>query len=130
MRGCPGLFSIWDEGQDRRGRRVLHTGDFRTCGFRGKAVLPTLARYAKGADALLLEGTALDQPDNPWSPVLKGFSHVEVLHTSGHAGREALGAVCGAVRPGVVIPLHTRAPERLEVPAPVRVLEDGEVYRV
>ncbi len=245
------------------GRRILHTGDFRTHGFRGKAVLPTLARYAKGVDALLLEGTALDRPgpepeterqvqqkaralmeryrylflfcsstnidrlagfyhalprgryffcdryqravlaaaeryggvhtplytfpkaltwgknladraerrgfcfavrpspafqtvmedfqrrhpeetaavyslwrgyldqtDNPWSPVLKGFSHVEALHTSGHAGREALGAVCGAVRPGVVIPLHTRAPERLEVPAPVRVLEDGEVYRV
>lgn len=58
----PADHSAWDalmflvEGD---GKRVLHTGDFRLHGFRGKATLPVLEKYARGADLLIMEGTRL-----------------------------------------------------------------------
>lgn len=41
------------------GKRILHTGDFRTHGFRGKGVLPTIGRHVGRVDVLIIEGTNL-----------------------------------------------------------------------
>ena len=41
------------------GKRILHTGDFRIHGQRGKAVIPMLKRYVKKVDVLICEGTTL-----------------------------------------------------------------------
>ena len=61
--------------------------------------------------------------------LLKGFPVIR-LHTSGHAGREALRAVCCAAAPRRgIVPIHGEAPEafRALVPeAKVVCLEDGE----
>lgn len=45
------------------GKRVLHTGDFRSHGFRGKGLLPTLRKYVGKVDVLICEGTTLSRPD-------------------------------------------------------------------
>lgn len=58
----PADHSAWDalmflaEGE---GKRVLHTGDFRLHGFRGKATIPILEKYAGSVDLLIMEGTRL-----------------------------------------------------------------------
>lgn len=44
------------------GKRILHTGDFRLHGFRGKGVCKWLKRLSGRLDALIIEGTALDRP--------------------------------------------------------------------
>lgn len=41
------------------GKKVLHTGDFRTHGFKGKGVIRTLEQYVGAVDALIIEGTNL-----------------------------------------------------------------------
>ena len=46
------------------GKTVLHTGDFRTHGFRGKCVIPTLKRYVGKVNALACEGTTLSRTDS------------------------------------------------------------------
>jgi len=43
------------------GKRVLHTGDFRMHGFRGKGVIPALHAYVKKVDILITEGTMLSR---------------------------------------------------------------------
>lgn len=43
------------------GKKVLHTGDFRLHGQRGKAVIPTLEKYVGEVDALICEGTTLSR---------------------------------------------------------------------
>lgn len=56
----PADHSAWDALMflmEAEGKRVLHTGDFRLHGFRGKNTLPLLARYAAGTDILVIEGT-------------------------------------------------------------------------
>jgi len=45
------------------GKSVLHTGDFRTHGFRGKGVKPTLEKYVEKIDALVSEGTTLNRTE-------------------------------------------------------------------
>lgn len=45
------------------GRKILHTGDFRTHGFRGKGVLTTLKKYVGQVDVLIIEGTNLYKDD-------------------------------------------------------------------
>lgn len=45
------------------GKKILHTGDFRTHGFRGKGVLPVLRRYVGQVDVLITEGTNLNRPE-------------------------------------------------------------------
>ncbi len=40
-----------------QGKKILHTGDFRTHGFRGKGVLPMLKKYVGSVDVLIIEGT-------------------------------------------------------------------------
>lgn len=44
-------------------KRVLHTGDFRMHGFRGKGLLPTLKTYAKNIDYLITEGSNINRPN-------------------------------------------------------------------
>ena len=48
------------------GRRVLHTGDFRDHGYRGKGLLPTIATYItrRKIDVLITEGTMLSRNDS------------------------------------------------------------------
>jgi ribonuclease J len=48
---------------EANGRRILHTGDFRTHGFRGKGVLPTLRKYFGQVDVLIIQGTNLYKDD-------------------------------------------------------------------
>lgn len=45
------------------GKKILHTGDFRTHGFRGKGVKKVLERYVGQVDLLITEGTALSRKD-------------------------------------------------------------------
>jgi len=47
---------------DADGKRVLHTGDFRTHGFRGGKTQKLLSRYAKSIDYIISEGTMLSRP--------------------------------------------------------------------
>ncbi len=46
---------------EAEGKKILHTGDFRTHGFRGKGLLPTLKKYVEKIDALICEGTTMDR---------------------------------------------------------------------
>ncbi|MBR4389911.1 MAG: MBL fold metallo-hydrolase [Prevotella sp.] len=48
------------------GRRILHTGDFRDHGYRGKGLLPTIATYItrQKIDVLITEGTMLSRNDS------------------------------------------------------------------
>lgn len=43
------------------GKRILHTGDFRLHGFRGKAITKILERLIGKVDALIVEGTTLSR---------------------------------------------------------------------
>ena len=43
------------------GKKLLHTGDFRTHGQRGKAVIPALKSYVGQVDCLICEGTTLSR---------------------------------------------------------------------
>lgn len=43
------------------GKRVLHTGDFRTHGFRGKGVKKVLEKLVKHVDVVICEGTTLNR---------------------------------------------------------------------
>ncbi|MBD5154975.1 MAG: MBL fold metallo-hydrolase [Oscillibacter sp.] len=58
----PADHSAWDAMMfliESEGKKILHTGDFRLHGFRGKATLPLLEKYAAGTDLLIMEGTRL-----------------------------------------------------------------------
>jgi len=44
------------------GKRILHTGDFRTHGWTGKGFNKALETYIKKVDALICEGTMLSRP--------------------------------------------------------------------
>lgn len=43
------------------GKKLLHTGDFRLHGQRGKSVIPALERYVGHVDCLICEGTTLSR---------------------------------------------------------------------
>ncbi len=49
---------------EAEGKRLLHTGDFRCHGFRGKAMAKLIRRLGQ-VDALITEGTALSRPFTP-----------------------------------------------------------------
>ena len=48
---------------EAEGKKILHTGDFRKHGFRGKGLLPTLSKYVGKVDILIVEGTMLSRKD-------------------------------------------------------------------
>ena len=50
---------------EAEGKRVLHTGDFRVHGFRGKALPKILDKLIGKVDILITEGTTLSRPQNP-----------------------------------------------------------------
>lgn len=43
------------------GKKILHTGDFRSHGFRGKGLIPTLLKYVGKVDVVICEGTTLNR---------------------------------------------------------------------
>ena len=47
---------------EAQGKKLLHTGDYRLHGFRGKGVLTALEKYVGQVDALITEGTTLSRP--------------------------------------------------------------------
>ena len=56
---------------------------------------------------------------------------IDKIHTSGHANREDLEKFANALKPKVLIPMHTFEPEGFaELYDNVKVLNDGEVYEV
>lgn len=48
---------------EAEGKRILHTGDFRLHGFRGKAIPKILDKLVGKVDVLITEGTTLSRPD-------------------------------------------------------------------
>lgn len=46
------------------GKTILHTGDFRRHGYRGKALIPVAKKYIGKVDALIIEGTTLSRMEN------------------------------------------------------------------
>lgn len=70
------------------GKRIWHTGDYRTHGYMGKGLFPTLKRYATNIDTLITEGTMLNRNDEciheckvseKMANVMKAFKYVFVL---------------------------------------------------
>lgn len=90
------------------GKRVLHTGDFRNHGFRGKGLLPTLRKYVGKVDALICEGTTLNRPDyshiseqelrSQIKTVLEENKYVFVLCSSTNFDR--IASVCSVIPKG------------------------------
>lgn len=48
---------------EAEGKKILHTGDFRLHGFRGKAIPRILETWVGKVDAMIVEGTTLSRPD-------------------------------------------------------------------
>ncbi len=46
---------------EAEGKKILHTGDFRTHGFRGKGLIPTVEKYVGKVDLLICEGTTISR---------------------------------------------------------------------
>ncbi len=61
------------------GKSVLHTGDFRTHGFRGKGVKPTLEKYVKKVDALVCEGTTLSRTKDRFETEIALKSRIKTI---------------------------------------------------
>lgn len=90
------------------GKSVLHTGDFRTHGFRGKGVKPTLEKYVKKVDALVCEGTTLNRTEtkcetenelnNRIKTVLQENKYVFVVCSSTNIDR--LAGICSVIPRG------------------------------
>jgi len=90
------------------GKSVLHTGDFRTHGFRGKGVNAVLEKYIVKVDALVCEGTNLNRPENKCesesalksrvAKVLRENKYVFVVCSSTNIDR--LAGICSVVPNG------------------------------
>lgn len=80
-------------------KRILHTGDFRTHGFIGKGLIPTLEKYIKNVDVLITEGTLLSREDTDIKKerylqdeardIFKKYKYVFVLCSSTNIDRMA-----------------------------------------
>lgn len=73
---------------EAEGKRVWHTGDYRTHGYLGKGLFPTLMKYATNIDTLITEGTMLNRNDDciheyevaeKMAGVMKTYKYVFVL---------------------------------------------------
>ena len=90
------------------GKTVLHTGDFRIHGFKGKGVKPTLEKYVGKVDALVCEGTTLNRTEvktetenelkNRIKAVLENNKYVFVICSSTNIDR--LAGICSVVPRG------------------------------
>ncbi|MDR2199868.1 MAG: hypothetical protein LBR53_10525 [Deltaproteobacteria bacterium] len=84
---------------ETEGKRILHTGDFRTHGFRGKGVMLVLDNCVKRVDILVSEGTSLSRKDADFPTemalqdeahkILKSHKHVFLLCSSMNIDRIA-----------------------------------------
>lgn len=90
------------------GKRILHTGDFRGHGFRGKGLLPALEKYVGQVDVLITEGTILSRDEIDFlsehelqrraKQLLQDYKYVFVICSSTNIDR--IGAFCQAVPSG------------------------------
>ena len=90
------------------GKTLLHTGDFRTHGFRGKGVKPALEKYVGKVDGLVCEGTTLNRTDakceteaelkNRIKEVLLKNKYVFVVCSSTNIDR--LAGICSVIPKG------------------------------
>ena len=81
------------------GRTVLHTGDFRDHGYRGKGLEPTIQKYIvpRNVDALVIEGTMLGRDDGRMiseetlyeqlTELMRKYKYVFIMCTSQDADR-------------------------------------------
>ena len=53
---------------EAEGKKILHMGDFRSHGFKGKGLIPTLKTYVGKVDVLITEGTMLSRDDEKVIP--------------------------------------------------------------
>lgn len=93
---------------EANGKTVLHTGDFRTHGFRGKGVKATLEKYVGSVDALICEGTTLNRTEvkcetendlkNRIKSVLEKNKYVFVVCSSTNIDR--LAGICSVIPRG------------------------------
>lgn len=87
------------------GKSILHTGDFRTHGFKGKGVKKLLEKHIKKVDALLCEGTTLNRTEakcetevelkNRIKTVLEENKYVFVICSSTNIDR--LAGICSVI---------------------------------
>lgn len=90
------------------GETVLHTGDFRNHGFKGKGVKYTLEKYVKKIDVLVCEGTTLNRTEikcetenslkNRIKSVIMENKYVFVVCSSTNIDR--LAGICSVVPKG------------------------------
>ena len=73
---------------EAEGKRIWHTGDYRSHGYMGKGLYPTLKKYATHIDTLITEGTMLNRQDeciheskvaNKMANVMQAFKYIFVL---------------------------------------------------
>ena len=85
---------------ESNGKKILHTGDFRLHGFRGKGVIPAIKKYVGKIDLLITEGTSLSRESsksmseyelqNRAKELLKKYKYAFILCSSTNIDR--LGA--------------------------------------
>lgn len=63
------------------GKKILHTGDFRTHGPRGSKTQELLKKYASDIDLLIIEGTMLSRPDEKVMAVWDLYKTAKELFT-------------------------------------------------
>ena len=73
---------------EAEGKRIWHTGDYRSHGYMGKGLYPTLKKYATHIDTLITEGTMLNRQDeciheskvaNKMANVMQAFKYIFVV---------------------------------------------------
>lgn len=93
---------------ESEGKTILHTGDFRTHGFKGKGVIPVLKKYVGKVDTLVCEGTTLSRKaenfetenhlQNRIKPILENNKYIFVVCSSTNMDR--LAGICSVVPKG------------------------------
>jgi ribonuclease J len=126
------------------GKRILHTGDFRTHGFRGGKTAKMLSHYARDIDCIISEGTMLSRPDekvaterdieNEAARMMREHKYVFALCSSANIDR--IAAFCHASRTaGRIFVCDTYQYEQLETVRAAhaeksKLYDFGKIYRV
>lgn len=90
------------------GKKILHTGDFRSHGFRGKGLAPTLGKYIGNVDVLICEGTTISRnKEIPMTESELAFKAEEILRKNKYVfvacastNIDRIAAFCSAVPRG------------------------------
>lgn len=90
------------------GNKILHTGDFRRHGFRGKGLIPTLTKHVGQVDVLIIEGTVFSRTDqehqtehvlqNEFRCLLRKYKYVFSICSSTNIDR--IASLCQATPAG------------------------------